>query len=96
MELKTKDELLEDMQEAIVKAGGRFFRKSELEGMTIGEAMDNFTQNGLEVSLINVKDLLQAFDQLTASAKPVPRPPYGDPDVIIGTANSTSNGDIFG
>lgn len=46
-----KDKLLEDVQEAIVNAGGRFFRKKELEYIPLGELLTTCVLNSIEFSV---------------------------------------------
>tara|TARA_R110000851_G_scaffold171086_1_gene317401 strand:+ start:459 stop:623 length:165 start_codon:yes stop_codon:yes gene_type:complete len=53
--MKTQEELIEDMQELIILAGGRFFRKAELENMTLKGWMKHFNPNGLHLEVYRVK-----------------------------------------
>jgi hypothetical protein len=47
------DEVIEDMQEAIVKAGGTFLRRVEIERMPVEEMLKILEANGVRLSVSN-------------------------------------------
>lgn len=52
MDKNLKFEIIEEAQEAIVRAGGRFFRQSELLKMTLDEFLELTTPNNIRVHCI--------------------------------------------
>jgi len=44
-----KEEILEDLQEAASRAGGKFFRKAELLQMPFEQILDSFVSNGVRI-----------------------------------------------
>ena len=46
-----KETLLEDLQEAIVQAGGRFFRKQELLSMSLQQVLEKTIPNQISINI---------------------------------------------
>ena len=46
---------IEDLQEAIINAGGKFFRKDELLQMTFGEMLESFIPNSIQFNFKHVR-----------------------------------------
>jgi hypothetical protein len=44
-------EIIEDIQKALVDAGGRFFRSSEINKMTVEELLKQLLPNSIEVNI---------------------------------------------
>ena len=48
---KKYDVLIEDLQEAIIHSGGKFFRKSEVEALSIHEIFDIAVRNKISITI---------------------------------------------
>lgn len=49
--MKTKEQIIEDFQEAHVEAGGKFLRKSEVENMTVKELLEHCVPNNINITI---------------------------------------------
>lgn len=64
MKMKTKEQVIEDLQEKIINTGGRFFRRQELEDKTFGELFDILAPNGLHLSVTDSRSLTTIFEEI--------------------------------
>lgn len=55
LKARDREDVIEDFQEAIVNAGGRFFRRTELVDMKLGELLEILYKNGYGLSVIPTK-----------------------------------------
>ena len=53
--MKTKEEVIEDLQESLVDAGGRFFRKREIMEWSVDVLLETCVPNGIEIIFRNNK-----------------------------------------
>lgn len=49
--MKTKEDLIEDIQEVIIRAGGRLFRQREILDMQVKELLHLFVCNGIKMDV---------------------------------------------
>ncbi len=49
--IEKRNEILEDIQEAIVNAGGRFFRREELKHMDVCKLLSILVPNSVEIKI---------------------------------------------
>lgn len=49
--MKKTNEIIEDIQEAVVEAGGRFMRQHEIRRMTVEELLNMLTPNDVEFTV---------------------------------------------
>ena len=48
-------DIIEDIQECVINAGGKFFRRKELKGMTLENLLRQFLPNQISFKISNLK-----------------------------------------
>ena len=70
MSTQNRDDILEELQEAIIFAGGRFFKRRELEAMPLGKVLEIVEKNNISTAWLQINNRPEGVRVRKASDAP--------------------------